>query len=337
MREPRLLVASLSFEERCVHALRQGASDGYFERAVFLDYESRATSGSDAASIREANWRSAEGIAQAHGVEIERLAINPYSMGDAQRELVGYGNEHEAIAIDLSCMTRPHLLAAARATVDQGNAGWEILYTSPWSYGRLNTPDSSSGWRDTLLLPLGEDPSFRNEGITLGVFVPGSEASRATVAFNEVEPGAGLILRYCRRSRPDVYRATFTSNRNLIEYLQMLRVPGPLGREMEGSYPFGRWQVETAYAETLVADVVTHVGKVILAARYFKAPIVLFPIGPKFAVFVAAFVLMRDYSEASWAVYPVARTHPLDYSDGCDALHHLNVGELLATTEETVL
>lgn len=37
----------------------------------------------------------------------------------------------------------------------------------------------------------------------------------------------------------------------------------------------------------------------------------------KVSGFAAALMLATEYPEASWCIYPIAVTHPLDYSEGC--------------------
>ena len=64
--------------------------------------------------------------------EIKRRPLNPYSMGDLEQELLTAAEDADSLVVDLSCLTRPHVLATARCIAGLGRAdNWNIAYTSP--------------------------------------------------------------------------------------------------------------------------------------------------------------------------------------------------------------
>lgn len=314
-------IGALSFEPRASYAFERLAPEAGYSRAVFLDYGSTATPGDAATSRREEAWSRVSAIGRGLGVPVERRRVHAYAMGDAQRELAHQSAAHEVVTVDVSCMTRPHVLGAASTCAKApSGASWELTYSRPWSYGELDKPSASLGWRDSLLLSLAEDPSFSNEGVAVGIFLPGNESDRATVAFDTIEPASGVIVGVRQATRPDIYRLTAARNEVQTRHLRNLRVPGPLGREMVEHYPYGGWVSEDVDAQDLIAGLASITRQVVVTAKRFEAPVILFPFGPKVAVFVTAYALAATYPEGSWAVYPVPHTHPLDYSEGARSL-----------------
>jgi hypothetical protein len=66
----------------------------------------------------------------------------------------------------------------------------------------------------------------------------------------------------------------------------------------------------------LVPDLRSVVVRLLETARALGVPVVIYPFGPKLMVFSALYIARRQYPEASWMVYPVARTHSINYSEG---------------------
>jgi hypothetical protein len=93
-------------------------------------------------------------------------------------------------------------------------------------------------------------------------------------------------------------------------------MPGPEGEKVMPYFQNGGWErVVIDLAETV--DSVGNVSdRVLSAASILNAPIILYPFGPKIVVFCFGMLLTLSYPSASWAMYPVPRTHPITYSDG---------------------
>jgi hypothetical protein len=314
--ERSTFIGALSFEERCVAGLELTRSEGVTGMtSTLFDYRQMATPGEDASELRQRSWTRAS-MSVSVGEELSRIHIDPYSMADAEELIRAQCSETGYIVIDITCMTKPHVLAAAAVLAQQPQTSWRILYTIPETYGDLNSRRASRGWTDTLLLPLGPDPSLGNEGLSLGVIMLGHEAERSLIALEHLEPAAGAAIIFRRSDRPDLERVTRSRNRLLLERLQRLRMPVNSGlRRLSGDFP-ERWEVVQLEMDDVVDGTARLVSLLADHASHAHAPVVLYPFGPKLAIFVAGLVLWRQYPQASWAVYPVASTHPLDYSDG---------------------
>jgi hypothetical protein len=340
IRNPRhvRLLAALSFEERCLASLADwSGSDGNPKKsAVFFSYDDRATPDREANVLREANWRRIIELAEHSGTVVSRYKLDPYSMGPLEDYIEEAAADSDKIVIDLSCFTKVHLMAIARAVqkLDPGTA-WSICYSSPFSYGDLNAPTARGGWQDNLVLPLGDDPSLAKQGMALGVLLAGMEADRSAIAMSELEPASGLIIIACTRGRPDMQRLAVANNSLLFTHLRELRMPGPLGKEILPYFPSGGWEVAKVYVDSAVEDLSGYLSRIVRAANSLTAPVVLFPFGPKIVNFVAALYLARYYPAASWAIYPVPKTHPLDYSDGIRSTDWYEGEEILRSLDES--
>ena len=283
---PARLIAALSFEDRATCGVVELADR--IQELVMLDYGSPATPGHTTRRAREQAWNKVGDIGKRTSMSPTRLEINPYSMRDLEDAILAPSPATHTY-IDISCLTRPHVVAAARACTEltAQSRRWSVVYTTPLSYGNLNSVTSGFGWRDTLVLPLGREPSASNEGVSVGLVLLGQEAERLQIALDEVEPAAGYAVHVVRDDRPDLYRRTIASNELVLRHLRSLRMPG---RRADAIRPF---------------------------LPSLGAPVFLYPFGPKVSGFAAALMLATEYPEASWCIYPIAVTHPLDYSEGC--------------------
>jgi hypothetical protein len=312
-------LGALSFEERCSAALTSWleAESSQNRFAQFFSYDDKATPDVEANMARETNWERIRKLAAAARLPLERERLDPYSMGDLEGQIAAIAEQVDEIVLDLSCFTKLHLMAAARAVLRlDDSTGWSVTYSRPYSYGDLNAPKARGGWLDTLVLPLGDDPSLTNQGMALGVVLAGMEADRTAIALNELEPASGLII-FCRSvDRPDLQRLTIANNSLLLAHLQGLRMPGPQGKRILPYFSSGGWEVEKIQLEFVVDELGRCLGRIVNAAEAIAAPVILFPFGPKIAVFLASLYLARHYPQASWTVYPIPKTHPIDYSDG---------------------
>lgn len=312
------LVCALSFEERCIGALADSIKSRNVKWAHFLDYSGYATPGQEAHNLRESNWATISRMALDHGICAERHHVNPYSLVALERLLHQLMEERKNadLFVDLTCLTKPHTVAAARTLATHEDMSWQVAYTMPMSYGNVGSQPASHGWKDTLLLPIGADPSLRNEGVALGVFIVGHEADRAAIAFNEMEPAAGVILLVRRSDRPDLHRLAESNNEELIRHLRKLRIPGPRATQLQVDFPWGVWQPVDVELSSIVHDFTPCITRLVGTAQRNNAPILVYPLGPKVAVFLTVLYLAKYYAQASWVIYPVARTHTLNYSDG---------------------
>ncbi len=313
-----IMIASLSFEERCTGAIKKSISSNFkISEIAMLDYKSSATPGTEASELRNKNWNVVNQIADKIDVPCNRVEANAYSMDDLEDIVANKLGLHSELLFDISCMTRPHVLglAASLARLPKDKK-WRIAYTKPMTYGDLNAPKAAGGWNDTLWLPLGDDASLENQGLAVGLIASGHEAARTSIALKEIEPSCGLVIVPTRVDRPDLHRVILDKNDSLFRFLNGLRVAGPRGEKAESHFKNGGWEIEHAKMENIVADISQIVIRAINAAMELESPVVLVPFGPKLVVFISAWMLAKEYADRSWAIYPVAKTHPLAYSDG---------------------
>lgn len=310
--------AALSFEDRCLAAMqRELESTKTTSEVVMLDYGSTATPGSEATRLRHGHWTRIEQQCRKLGIACSRRAINAYSTEDMEEIVREKSETDQGLFVDISCMTKPHVLGLAASLAKLPDmTSWRIAYTKPLSYGDLNAPGSTGGWQDLLWLPLGDDPMLRNQGLAVGLLASGQEADRTSIALREIEPAAGIAMIPVRRDRPDLHRVVLDKNELLFSYLRELRMPGPRGKSSDKFFRNGGWEFIRIRMDSVVVDVFDVVARIVRAALALDGPIVLLPFGPKIVVFLAAWFLAKECSNRCWAVYPVARTHPLGYSDG---------------------
>jgi len=312
------VLAALSFEDRCTATVSNALVANHPpEVVIMLDYASRATPGVEAADRRNANWQTISALAHEVGVRCERFVINPYSMTDLLDLLAIHIRHDDQLLADITCMTRPHVLALAHAlSRDHFTQEWSVAYTRPLSYGDLNAPSASGGWTDTLWLPMGENPILRNQGLALGVFAAGHQADRAGIALREIEPAAGVAMYFRRGNRPDLHRVALARNQQTFEYLSHLRMPGKRGKRVQEFLPNLGWEILGVDVDNFEQPLAAIVGRIIAASVALDSPIILYPFGPKSVIFYVAWLLASDRSDHTWAIYPVSRTHALNYSDG---------------------
>jgi hypothetical protein len=316
--EPVSFIGALSFEDRAIGALLALSGKQRRLAGVFLDYGSEATPGREAATLRNHQWDKMCVVAAEQNWEIERRSINPYSTSDLEEVLASSRESGERLVVDISCMTKVHVLAsAAWLSSPDRFSGWTAAYARPKSYGRIEGRPSV-GWRGTLTLPLGETMSMSNEGLAFGWVIAGPEGARTTVALDEIEPSAGLVSVLWDPERQDLFEATMAANAASLAHLGRLRLGGK--RVVEGGiaeiWPSLGWETAEIKNDDLFGDLARQLSRILPAVSRLGAPIILYPIGPKVAVFAATSLLIQQYPLSSWAIYPAVATHPLDYSLG---------------------
>jgi hypothetical protein len=175
---------------------------------------------------------------------------------------------------------------------------WAVAYTMPENYGDL---DGMGTWKDVIVAPLAEPAALLNEAHGRGVIIMGHEADRLSVALAELEPPAGAVVIANNPRRPDWRATAVRKNKSALARLEAAT---------EG--PWERADVNVSDPGALARLVADQVHR----AREHKAPVVLFPFGPKALVFAAAVQLCTEYPEGSWFVYPVPSGYDVDYSEG---------------------
>ena len=310
-----IFIGALSFERRCIGALLAYlAEHDRVGDAILLDYAGDATPGADALERRNAHYDAISRACAERNVRAIRTRVSPYAMTPLRDIVRSASVTANRVVVDITCMTRPHVLSVA-ATVTEFDS-WLVGYTRAVGYGNLGAADANGGWRDTLVLPLHEDATLRNEGVALGLVLLGHEPARTGLALDELEPGAGIVVSSLDQARPDLQRVALRTHGPLLNYLERLRMPGPRGALLHNYIDREGWDEAIVRLDALADDAEAIARPLIAAARAVQGPIVLYPFGPKITCFVFGRILATAYREASWAVYPIPRSHPLDYSSG---------------------
>jgi len=319
-------LAALSFEMRAAESSERWLAGRSHGRLVLIDYQGGATPGDDASALRQLVEDQIREAAEA-GVSVEKIHISPYSMLEMQAFVESLVSDCDLLTIDVTCMTRPHVVAVARAVSTSEALDWSVSYTDPTTYGTIAEHSPGYGWRDTLILGLGDDTSLDNQGVSLGLLLLGYDSGRIAVAFDDLEADAGLIVITESANRPDFHRLTTSRTARVVDYLRSLSLTGARGETIANALGADGWTTERIDIDTIVSDTFRLVDRLVSAAMSVEsdsskpAPIILYPFGPKIAVFCSVYWLTKMHSEASWCVYPVARTHQLDYTTGVGESH----------------
>lgn len=312
-------VGALSFEDRSIGAIRSWMSGRTAGSVKLLDYQDRATPGRTARELRERNLLKVRDIAS--GVEIEVVPAQPYAFNGLQRVLARAHSSGGAVTIDVSCMTRPHVVACAEYLARAHAESWQVAYTLPDTYG---TEGRVFSWSDSLLIPFGENQSLSNQGLALGLLLLGFEAGRISIALEELEADAGFMVLATNSLRPDFGRFVSRETARIEEYLEAVALVGQRAPKVAKHLGSSGWRKREVDVLDSAAGMFPIVSALVEAARETRsddeqlpAPVVLYPFGPKLTVFASAYHLAAQFGEHSWMVYPVGRSHSVLYSTGC--------------------
>lgn len=296
-------VGAGSFEERSLGSLRELKRSGIpVTRCVVVGYETQVTPVATAEEKRKDNLSEMQSIANEltqRGAEI--VPVPAYSYSALQRSLEDLLRVSDSLIIDISCFTKIHTLAAACA-VQNTNGRVYIAYSVPENYpGVFRSPKEWDGWRDVIIAPLTDPARFTNENSARGVVLVGHEPDRLVVALAEIEPPGGTVVVAASDLRPDLAQISMRRNRRSIEHLTLMYSSD--------------WQTQLIDIREIdrVCEVIQAEAK---RASVQKAPLVLFPYGPKPFLFQAAIESARVYPQNTWFVYPIPSSYDASYSEG---------------------
>lgn len=299
-----VLVSAVSFERRGTATSKRLKESGIVptEHYVF-DYDTVAVPRDEDEAIRQLQREYYETCFRG-SCRMTFLRKNPafsFSRLVLQMTEILAASKSAAIYIDISCLTRVHLLAIVTAVtrVPIDTDQMRFAYTPPMSYAFEG--GSQFGWRDVLHVPIGRPRQLTREGHALGVVLTGHEGERLAVALEELEPGSGIVVFSNTPGRPDFLYRSEEVNRGIVGRLRTLSVD--VGLEGgDGKTP--GWSIEIA--DVFDADKLSGlIDRVVLRARDLKAPLILYPFGPKVHTVVAAMKMACARGLDTWVVYPV--------------------------------
>lgn len=305
---PTLWIGALSFEERCTASLEALVASGQPPAvAMLLEYP---TAVHPVGQDRERRQRSRARVSKAVNASGARtrlatVDLDPYSHRAAQRAVLACVESLRParIVVDVSCLTKIHAIAVADPRVFARDVDWSMAYTTPETYGHLDASSMpGAGWRDVLVLPVGEPGGLRNESKTRGVILAGHEGDRLVIALAEVEPSAGLIVTARTDGRPDLRREALRRNEQITRLLT----------SRGGGDRWAQEVVSLRHPEHLAGLLDAEIARAAAA----DAPVMLYPFGPKPFVALAAMQMASTRNLAGWFVYPIPNGYDVDYSYG---------------------
>jgi len=301
---------ALSFEERCLGSLEALASRREsLGEVVALEYETAVTHRSEDRRRRREHRARLEAAATARYGKFRSVMVLPYdpmSISGALFELAE--SDDDLVVVDITCMTRAHVLGLAALTVQNAALAQRLLfaYSTPSLY---NASGTGSGWQETRVIPIIPGARLGNSATARGIALLGHEGDRLAVALSEFEPTGGMYVVAHSFGRPEFSRLTRRENRNMIEYWGILSPSG--------------WQPVKCSVET-PTDLVPYLKAEVERAKAMTGPAVLFPYGPKLLCLVAARLLAEAYPERSWFVYPIPLTYDVNHSIGIGSTSWMN-------------
>lgn len=323
--QPFSFFGVVSFEKRCTTSAQNLVSNGLVPtEACFLSYKTRAFPEEINSFSMEANKRDFFRILE-NSCKLETPdPLNPYSINILRYQMDKLLSECSSsfYLIDISCMTRIHLFAIALlvATNKIDYSKVAFCYTCPQSYSLHKR--GSIGWRDTVLVPIGKNRTFRREGHARGLVMAGHDSERLSIALSELEPASGLLIFAETPRRPDFLQRARESNRTISKRLLTLRMPRPFSSKETVS--FDQWS-EKFVELTSFGQFYSLIDPEIQAAINDEGPIILFPFGPKSLTLASGILLATTNNLNAWAVYPIPEGYPANYSTGSAMIHWMGV------------
>lgn len=310
---------TVSFEERSLSWCRALTEAGLLPREMLVfDYETVAVPEDEDRNVRGQQRTYFSGVLGESAPLPFSHARNAFALTGLEQQMRSLFKRASGglVLIDISCMTRVHIFATIRGLLRSERRGTEVVfcYTSPRYYGFER--GSRLCWKDVLFVPIGEPGRFEREGHARGLILVGHDGERLCVALQELEPAAGKLVYSSTRDRPDFLKAAHEANSHVTERLLRLRMPGSMlsnDRDMS-------WHSVTVPIESS-GELESIVKEEVERAQNDRAPIIMYPFGPKIQTLSASLVLASTPGTSAWAVYPVPFRFDMNYTRGTEKLY----------------
>jgi hypothetical protein len=302
-------IGAISFEERCLSSLEFIADRKLqLSKVILLEYSTQINYVETGEGQRLMNKEKLIEISkQLSSKESCAINLDAYGFKAFQNilfeQIKAIPVTQSTVIIDVTCLTKIHSLAVA-AVLTQHEIDCEIIiaYSRPLNYPSLaEWRKNFGGWKDIIIAPITEIASMKNQSDARGVLLIGHEAHRLVFALSEIEPVAGQIILADTPGRPDIRRVSEHRNRKTRKSL--LRQPN------------NAWS-ENVLNVSDVAQMQFLLEKEMERAKESKAPLFLYPFGPKSFVMAAGITLAHQYPEGSWFVYPIPVNYDPEYTEG---------------------
>ena len=168
------------------------------------------------------------------------------------------------------------------------------------------------------------------EGHAIGIVLPGHDAERLAIALEELEPFSGIVVFANTPQRPDFLARSRETNKYVIDRLKTLSLNLNLRESLPTTHN-PRWSFETS--DIFKSQTISRcVDDAIEMAYEFRAPLVLFPFGPKIHTLIVSIHIAHAKYVDSYAVYPVPTRFQVGYTEGigetkCFYLGNENIGQ----------
>ncbi len=304
-----LFVGALSFEERCLGALKEMKKAGLgVEDALFLEYPTQAFPVAEDRKLRAKHKNIIEnefGATIRGKLEFETIFSNSFSDFQTLITATLETSRADFVIYDITCFSKIHTLALAHeVSRKHEKSKCSITYTIPENYQAGTFIGEFSGWKDIIISPLAETAYFFNEAHGRGLIILGHDADRLVVALAEIEPSGGSIVIPDTPNRPDLRDRCRITNRKIIKQLTSLRM--------------SFWSSELVSLADF-SGLETIIQKEVKQSIEHDAPIILFPFGPKSLIFYSGLSLCTFYPQGAWFVYPIPLMYDVGYSVGIEA------------------
>jgi len=316
--KPYCFLAAISFEERSTAwATFMADRARPPERAVLFDYTTEAEPADEDTEMRGRCRSIFSKALQAENRAVEVLSANAFAANALTEQTATWIKQcaGRPILVDISCLTRIHLIALVGALRTTGVPDSSVFYcyTIPDAYGFQRA--DRIGWRDVLFIRAGKRGVFKREGFSRGIILAGHDGERLSVALQELEPASGTMVYSRSRKRPDFLRKARDVNESVERRLKELLMPRWDDSETSGRRQLDRWQFECV-ATTDFEALAKIVQNQVVAAAQDRGPVVIFPFGPK-PMSLSVALMLSDWSVGeAWAVYPVPERFSVTYSSG---------------------
>ena len=322
-------VAAISFEERSTawaHFLwKQGLRP---DEVILFDYNTKAVPENEDREMRN-KCRKDFGVFLELKKPQESIldSVNAFAVNQLNYLSANFldrcQRDTDIIIVDITCMTRVHLIGLSSALRTRVGKTVQIFfcYATPRSYGFQQ--GILLGWKDTLFVPIGKRRFFKREGYSRGIIFAGHYGERISVALQELEPACGSLIYTKQEDRPDLLRRAKEVNNFIERRLSLLRMP----RVKVGDQNSDRWRVEVIGLDDFPDLYKILINEAKLAAQD-EGPIMIYPFGPKPITIFSSLLLGSIQDAQAWAVYPVPDRFDARYSVGVGYLYAYSLNSL---------
>jgi hypothetical protein len=302
-------IGALSFEDRCLASLIELSRAGHCPKTcIAIDYQTKVRPVRAGETKRAANRRLLHELSGS----VELRPLNAYHIGPFIQQIeCSVKKAQGAVVIDLTCLTKVHVMALADWFANGGSGTPSVFaYSLPERYGGPSEYLAKGGkWLEVAVSSLRFSPdSYQREAI--GVVIPGHDGGRLMLALDELAVNYARVVVTEEPERPSLRSVQRVRNRWLYKEIK------------EGLW--NRWETETVsvyngpHLQRLGFEMADE------AARQRKR-LAIFPFGPKSALFAVTLGAAQRSPEDVWFSYPIPAHYDANYTSGSGSTYWASV------------